>query len=281
MSRLPFTPLSWSRSSNVYEVNLRQYSPEGNFAGFSRALPRLRDMGVEVLWFMPITPISKKERKGTLGSYYASSDFYSTNPEYGSLEEFKALVKEAHQFGFKVIIDWVANHTGWDHTWTVSNPEYYKKNAAGHFFDSNGWDDVIDLDYSNPAMRSAMIKAMRFWVQECDIDGFRCDMAMLVPLDFGLKPGLCWIMESRYSGWLNVKSPITMKRLMLPIPGNGCIKPVSSSRGTLMSMGWKTNCGNTIINFLQEQCDFILPVTMMKIAGMVLNLRNMALLTRH
>lgn len=184
MSRLPFQPVSWCRSSNVYEVNLRQYSKEGNFAGFRPALPRLRDMGVEVLWFMPITPISNKERKGTLGSYYASSDFFTTNPEYGTLEEFTALVKDAQQYGFKVIIDWVANHTGWDHTWTTTNPEYYKVNETGHFFDSNGWDDVIDLDYTKPAVRSAMIEAMRFWIKSCNIDGFRCDMAMLVPLDF-------------------------------------------------------------------------------------------------
>ena len=187
MSRLPFVPLSWSRSSNVYEVNLRQYSPEGNFFGFMAALPRLKDMGVEVLWFMPITPIAQKERKGTLGSYYACSDFYTTNPEYGTIEDFKTLVGAAHKLGFKVIIDWVANHTGWDHTWTVSHPEFYKINAAGNFYDSNGWDDVIDLDYTSAAMRTAMIDAMRFWVQECDIDGFRCDMAMLVPLDFWIE----------------------------------------------------------------------------------------------
>lgn len=187
MSRLPFVPLSWSRSSNVYEVNLRQYSPEGNFSGFMAALPRLKDMEVEVLWFMPITPIAQKERKGTLGSYYACSDFYTTNPEYGTIEDFKTLVNAAHELGFKVIIDWVANHTGWDHSWTISHPEFYKINAAGNFYDSNGWDDVIDLDYTNTAMRTAMIDAMRFWVQECNIDGFRCDMAMLVPLDFWIE----------------------------------------------------------------------------------------------
>ncbi|KYP14675.1 alpha-amylase family glycosyl hydrolase [Flavihumibacter sp. CACIAM 22H1] len=184
MSKLPFQPLSWSRASNVYEINLRQYSATGNFAGFRPSLPRLRDMGIEVLWFMPVTPISQKQRKGTLGSYYASADFFSVNPEFGNLDEFISLVEEAHQLGFKVIIDWVANHTGWDHTWTSTHPAYYKRNEAGNFFDSNGWDDVIDLDFTNPEMRRAMIEAMRFWVKKCNIDGFRCDMAMLVPLDF-------------------------------------------------------------------------------------------------
>lgn len=184
MSYLPFKPVDWSRASNVYEINLRQYSKEGTIAGFRPALPRLRDMGIEILWFMPITPIAEKERKGALGSYYASSDFFTINPEYGTLEDFKSLVDEAHQYGFRVIIDWVANHTGWDHSWTVTHPEYYKHNEAGNFFDSNGWDDVIDLDFTNTKMRLAMIEAMRFWIKECDIDGFRCDMAMLVPLDF-------------------------------------------------------------------------------------------------
>ncbi|ULQ56675.1 alpha-amylase family glycosyl hydrolase [Flavihumibacter rivuli] len=184
MEQDQFKPVDWSYSTNIYEVNLRQYTREGNFKAFTREMPRLRKMGVEVLWFMPITPIATEKRKGTLGSYYACSDYTSTNPEYGTVADFKALVEEAHQLGFKVIIDWVANHTGWGHTWTRTHPDYFKKNEKGEFYDRNGWDDVIDLDYSNPNMRSDMIEAMRFWVKECDIDGFRCDMAMLVPLDF-------------------------------------------------------------------------------------------------
>jgi alpha-amylase len=184
MSNVSFTPVSWSNSTNIYEVNLRQYTAEGNFAAFVKEMPRLRAMGVEVLWFMPITPIATEKRKGTLGSYYACSDYVSTNPEYGSVEDFKTLVTEAHKLGFKVIIDWVANHTGWGHVWTKSHPDYFKKNDHGEFFDKNGWDDVIDLDFNNAAMRHDLIEAMRFWVKTCDIDGFRCDMAMLVPLDF-------------------------------------------------------------------------------------------------
>jgi alpha-amylase len=179
-----FTAVGWSHDTNIYEVNLRQYTVEGTFAAFMKELPRLRDMGVETLWFMPITPISREKRLGTLGSYYACSSYLQTNPEYGSIADFKNLVNAAHERGFKVIIDWVANHTGWDHEWTKLHPDFYRKNLDGNFFDSNGWEDVIDLNYDNPELCSTMIDCMKFWVAECNIDGFRCDMAMLVPLDF-------------------------------------------------------------------------------------------------
>src|SRR5215831_10546047 len=122
-----FKPIDWSYHCSVYEVNLRQYTQEGNFRAFAKHLPRLQDMGVTVLWFMPVTPISKEVRQGELGSYYACSDYTAINPEFGTIDDFKALVKEAHNKGFKVIIDWVANHTGWDHVWTKSHPEYYIK----------------------------------------------------------------------------------------------------------------------------------------------------------
>src|SRR6478672_11374343 len=104
-----YTP-QWKNSTNIYEVNVRQYTPEGTFNAFAKHLPRLKDMGIEILWFMPITPISKEKRQGTLGSYYACSDYKAINPEFGSLEDFTALVKKAHELGLKVIIDWVANH---------------------------------------------------------------------------------------------------------------------------------------------------------------------------
>jgi len=175
---------AWVSHTNVYEVNTRQYTPEGTFRAFMAHLPRLKDMGVETLWFMPVTPISTYKRKGSLGSYYACSDYVTVNPEFGTLDDFKVLVDTAHGLGMKVIIDWVANHTGADHIWTVSHPEFYIRNDAGEFFDRHGWDDVIDLDHSNPDMRSHMIDCMRFWVRETGIDGFRCDMAMLVPVDF-------------------------------------------------------------------------------------------------
>jgi alpha-amylase len=181
---MSFQALDWSRNTNIYEVNLRQYTNEGTFNSFAKELPRLRNMGVEILWFMPITPISFLKRLGSLGSYYACSDYEATNPEFGSLDDFRSLVKACHQLGFKVLIDWVANHTGWDHRWTKEHPEFYKKDAGGNFYDSNGWEDVIDLNYNLSGLRQAMIAAMQFWITEADIDGFRCDMAMLVPLDF-------------------------------------------------------------------------------------------------
>jgi glycosidase len=170
--------------SNIYEVNLRQYTASGSFNTFATHLPRLRAMGIEILWFMPLTPISIKERKGTLGSYYAAADYISVNPEFGTESDFKQLVSEAHALGFKVMMDWVANHTGWDHTWTRTNPEYYIRDQNKAFTERNGWEDVIDLDYSNHAMREAMIQSMAYWVKTFDIDGFRCDMAMLVILEF-------------------------------------------------------------------------------------------------
>jgi len=179
-----FEAVQWSVDSNIYEVNLRQYTPEGTFNAFFKELPRLRDMGVEILWFMPVTPISKEKRLGTLGSYYACSSYVQTNPEYGTISDFKNLVAAAHELGFKVLIDWVANHTGWDHEWIQAHPDFYRKNLEGQFYDAHGWDDVIDLNYDNEALWTEMIAAMEFWLRECDIDGFRCDMAMLVPLDF-------------------------------------------------------------------------------------------------
>ena len=198
-----FKTVGWSLDSNIYEVNLRQYTRKGNFRAFAGHLQRLRDMGVEILWFMPITPISRMGRLGSLGSYYACSDYLNTNPEFGSVEDFKWLVGRAHEYGFKVLIDWVANHTGWDHIWTTEHPEFYRKNTDGAFYDSNGWADVIDLNYDSRELRNAMVKAMQFWVETCQIDGFRCDMAMLVPIDFwkearrtldNLKP-LFWLAE--------------------------------------------------------------------------------------
>ncbi len=201
-----FKPVDWCLRSNMYEVNVRQYTPEGTFNAFSKHLPRLKDMGVEVLWFMPITPISVKIRQGTLGSYYACSDYKSVNPEFGTLQDFKTLTRQAQDLGFKVIIDWVANHTGWDHIWTTTHPEFYKRNAAGEFYDTNNWHDVIDLNYYDHAMRREMIASMEFWVKECNLDGFRCDMAHLVPLDFwkqarqhldAIKP-LLWLAETEH-----------------------------------------------------------------------------------
>lgn len=184
MEQTYFKPVEWAHTTNVYEVNLRQYTAAGTFNSFAKELPRLKQMGVETLWFMPITPIAKKNMKGSLGSYYACSDYTAISPEFGTLDDFKKLVKQAHDMGFKVIIDWVANHTGWDHRWTKEHPEYYKKDSTGKFNIASGMDDIIELDYGNPALRKAMIDAMTFWVDEAGIDGFRCDLAFWVELDF-------------------------------------------------------------------------------------------------
>lgn len=152
---------------------------------------------------MPITPISTQERQGSLGSYYACSSYTEINSEFGELADFKQLVKAAHENDMKLIIDWVANHTGWDHHWAIEHPDWYVKNADGDFTERNGWHDVIDLNFESPQMRNALIDAMKFWVNECDIDGFRCDMAHLVPLDFWIDArrkcdalkSLCWLAE--------------------------------------------------------------------------------------
>ena len=184
----PFKTADWVHSTNIYEVNVRQYTPEGTFNAFARELPRLKEMGVKTLWFMPITPIAQKNKKGSLGSYYACSDYTSINPEFGTLDDFKQLVKLAHSMGFKVIIDWVANHTGWDHAWTKEHPEYYLKDSATSDFKiASGMEDIIELDFKNPALQKAMIDAMKYWVTECDIDGYRCDLAFWVELPFWKK----------------------------------------------------------------------------------------------
>lgn len=176
----------WTDTAIMYEVNVRQYTEEGTFASFSKHLERLKEMGVNTLWFMPIYSISELNKKGTLGSYYSIRDYKSVNSEFGTLDEFKELVNTAHSMGFQVILDWVANHTGWDHTWITEHPEYYAKDESGNiiFPLNTDWTDVAQLDYTNSDMRAAMIDAMKFWVEEVDIDGFRCDYAQGVPIDF-------------------------------------------------------------------------------------------------
>jgi len=188
MNSTSFKKAAWINNTDVYEVNLRQYSKEGTFNAFLKELPRLKEMGVSTLWFMPITPIAQKNKKGSLGSQYACSDYTAINTEFGNLDDFKNLVKVAHRMGFKVIIDWVANHTGWDHVWTKTHPEYYEMDAATNDFKiASGMDDIIELDYKKPALRKAMIDAMKYWVTECDIDGYRCDLAFWVELDFWME----------------------------------------------------------------------------------------------
>ncbi len=179
-----FVTVAWAINSNIYEVNIRQYTAEGTFEAFEKHLSRLKNMGVEILWLIPVTPISIEKRLGSLGSYYACSSYVEINPEFGTKKDLKSLIDAAHKLDLKIIIDWVANHTGWDHEWTVEHPEWYKKDDEGNFTETHGWKDVIDLNYNVAELRTAMIEAMMYWIKEFDIDGFRCDMADLVPLDF-------------------------------------------------------------------------------------------------
>lgn len=169
---------AWIMQGNIYEVNIRQYTPEGTFKAFEKHLERLQNMGVQTLWFMPINPISKVDRKGVLGSYYAIQNYTDINPEYGTLNDWKSLVKKCHDLGFKVIIDWVPNHTGADHPWLMNHPDFYvvdsvTKKVVSPF----DWTDVRKLNYNNLALQDTMINQMKFWIKETDIDGFRCDVA--------------------------------------------------------------------------------------------------------
>ncbi len=190
----------WVKNAVIYEVNTRQFSKEGTFAKVEEALPRIKALGVDIVWFMPIHEIGLKNRKlvegktaaENLGSYYSVKDYRSVNPEFGTKEDFKRIVDKAHSMGMKVIIDWVPNHTAWDHPWITEHPEYYTKNAAGEIIDpidpgtgkSWGWTDVADLNYDNKDLWNAMNADMAYWVTDFDIDGFRCDVAGAVPAEF-------------------------------------------------------------------------------------------------
>ena len=189
----------------IYEANIRQYSPSGHFDEFTKDIPQLKQLGVKIIWLMPIFPISETKRKATggadskfasdfpedeqskyLGSYYAVTDFTKINPEFGTIEDFRNLIKTAHDNGIYVILDWVPNHTGWDHTWIKNNPQYYTQDADGNIIHpkDTDWTDVADLNYDNQEMRKEMIADMQYWLKEEDVDGFRCDVAASVPTDF-------------------------------------------------------------------------------------------------
>ena len=184
MKRKIKTP-DWVDGLTIYEVNLRQYTESGTFKEFEDHLPRLKEMGIGILWFMPIQPIGEKNRKGSLGSYYSISNYTAVNPEFGTLDEFKSLVGKIHNMGMKVIVDWVANHTAWDHHWTNDHPGFYSKDEHNNFIAPvPDWEDVIHLDYGNPNLWDEMINQMAFWLKETNIDGFRCDMAHLVPTPY-------------------------------------------------------------------------------------------------
>ena len=183
-----FRPPEWSYDKAIYEVNVRQYTEEGNFKAFEKHLPRLKELGADILWLMPIHPIGEKNRKGTLGSYYSVKDYKAVNPEFGTLDEFKSLVKMIHKMGMYVIIDWVANHTAWDNQWIEEHPGFYIQDSLGNIISPNpDWTDVADLNFDNKELWTEMIDALKFWVEECDIDGYRCDVAGMVPTEFWIE----------------------------------------------------------------------------------------------
>ena len=175
----------WAQNATIYEVNVRQYSENGTFAEFQQQLPRLKAMGVKILWLMPIHPIGELNRKGTLGSYYSVRDYRAVNPEFGTMDDFKALVQAVHAQEMYIIIDWVANHCAWDNALLAEHPEWFTKDSTGAMIPPvPDWTDVVDFDFSQQGLRDYMIESMKFWLTECNIDGIRCDVAGMVPLDF-------------------------------------------------------------------------------------------------
>jgi glycosidase len=185
----PYVRLSnpeWSKNAAIYQINTRQFTDEGTFAAAQEHLPRLKKLGVDILWLMPIHEIGEKNRKGSLGSPYSVKDYYSVNPEFGTLKDLKAFVQAAHELDMYVILDWTANHTAWDNYLTEQHPEWYARDWKGDFRPTPWWDwsDIIDLDYSHPGLRKYMTNAMKYWVREAGIDGYRADVAGFVPVDF-------------------------------------------------------------------------------------------------
>ena len=186
-----FTSPDWSRDDVIYEVNVRQYTPEGTLAALTAHLPRLDSLGVDILWLMPVQPIGEESRKGPLGSYYSIRDYTAINPEHGTPADFRRFVDSAHALGLRVILDWVANHTAFDHAWVREHPDWYTRRADGTISFPVGedgketdWTDVAELNYGSAEMRRAMLAEMRWWIDSMGIDGFRADVAWGVPHDF-------------------------------------------------------------------------------------------------
>ncbi len=196
----------------LYEINVRNYSAEGNFKGVENDLPRLKELGVDILWLMPIHPIGEVNRNGTLGSPYAVKDYKAVNPDFGTLDDLRSLVSAAHQADMEIWIDWVANHTAWDHPWATDHPDYYAEKEGKRPYSPENWLDVIQLDFDNEAMCEEMIDAMKYWVEEADIDGFRCDAVTYVPVSFWEKAipeinrvrKLTWLAESDDAAYMEV-----------------------------------------------------------------------------
>jgi glycosidase len=176
----------WSRSAAIYQINTRQLTPEGTLAAAQEHLPRLRELGFSIIWLMPVHEIGSVNRKGELGSPYAVRDHYSVNPELGTLADLRAFVDAAHALGLRVILDWVANHTAWDHPLVTEHPEWYLRDDDGGFRPTPwyDWDDIIELDFRHAGLRDWMRDALVHWVREVGIDGYRCDVAGFVPTAF-------------------------------------------------------------------------------------------------
>lgn len=176
----------WSRNAVIYQINTRQFSPEGTLRAAEKQLPRLKEFGADIIWLMPVNPIGKKNRKGTLGSPYSVADYFAVNPDLGTLDDLKSFVATAHKLGMHVILDWVANHTAWDNPLVTQHPEWYLHDWKGDLIPTPWWDwsDIINLDYRHPGLRQYMTEALKYWVREAGVDGYRCDVAGFVPLDF-------------------------------------------------------------------------------------------------
>lgn len=177
---------AWASNASIYQVNVRQFSPQGTFEAVSLQLERIKRLGVTIIWLMPIHEIGKLNRKGSLGSPYAVKDFYSINPEFGDATSLRLLIERAHSLNLKVILDWVPNHSAWDNVLVSQHPHWYARDYKGDFRPSPwwDWDDIIEFDYAQADLRTYMIDAMSYWLEQFDVDGFRCDVAGYVPNDF-------------------------------------------------------------------------------------------------
>ncbi|NUN68592.1 MAG: alpha-glucosidase C-terminal domain-containing protein [Bacteroidetes bacterium] len=176
---------AWVKNAVIYEVYTRAFSPEGNFAALEQRLPELKELGVDILWIMPIHPLGVEKRKGSLGSPYSVKDYYGINPEFGTLQDFQRVVKRTHELGMRIVIDLVANHTAWDSRMITEHPEWFTKDSSGKFIPPVAdWSDVVDLNYDDPNLRRYMIEMLKYWVRDVGIDGFRCDVSEMVPVSF-------------------------------------------------------------------------------------------------
>ena len=218
-----YTHPDWAKNASIYEVNIRQYTSQGTFKAFEKSLPRLKEMGVDILWIMPIYPIGEVNRKGSLGSYYAVKDYQKVNPEFGTLNDFKDLVAKAHSLGFKVILDWVANHSAPDNYLTRQHPDWYTHDSiTGKIIPPvPDWTDVADFNYDKKGLWNYQIESMKYWIKNADVDGFRCDVAMMVPLEF----------------WKEVRTELDKtKKVFLLAEAEG---PEFNRNGFDMTYGWE------------------------------------------